>query len=119
IITSKQSLVDHLSRQHSALDGGVNSLQSLRVEEACGIADQKHSISIHARHRKVTAGGDRLCSVTNHLAAVEKARNVWVSFESLKLGVWIDERIFVIESGDVADIQHTILHSVDPAATVC
>src|SRR4026207_150335 len=39
--------------------------------------------------------------------------------ETLKLGVRIDQRIFVIEPGDVADVQDTILHAVDPAAAVC
>ncbi len=41
-----------------------------------------------------------------------------MSFVALEFGVWIDQWIFVVESGDVTDIQHAILHAVDPATTV-
>ena len=38
--------------------------------------------------------------------------------ESLKLCVRIEQRIFVVEAGNVTDIQNAILHSVDPAAAI-
>src|SRR5688500_353902 len=41
-----------------------------------------------------------------------------MSFIKLKLSVWIDQRIFVIEPCDVTDVEHAILHAVDPATAV-
>src|ERR1043165_3038828 len=35
-----------------------------------------------------------------------------------KLGVRIEQRILVVESGDVTDVQHAVLHPIDPAAAV-
>ena len=78
-----------------------------------------NAIRIHLRHREVTTRCDCLRAVANHLAALEQTRDVRMSLVTLKLRVRIDQRIFVIESGDVADIQHAILHAVDPATAVC
>jgi len=41
-----------------------------------------------------------------------------MSLVALKLSVRIDQRIFVIETSDVADVHDIVLHAVDPAATV-
>src|SRR5436190_23791508 len=96
----------------------MNSLETLRVKKAGAVADKQHAVSVRSRHREVTAGNDRLRAVTNHLAAFEQPRDVWMSLVTLKLRVRIEQRILVIESGDVADIEHAILHAVDPAAAV-
>src|SRR5258706_15499440 len=39
-------------------------------------------------------------------------------FETLKLRMRVEQRIFVIETSYVAYVQNPILHSVDPAAAV-
>src|SRR5688572_24048706 len=39
-------------------------------------------------------------------------------FVTLKLRVRIDQRIFVVEAGYITDIEHAILHAVDPAAAI-
>ena len=39
--------------------------------------------------------------------------------ETLKLRVWIKQRVFVIQPGDVANIQNPILHAIDPATAIC
>ena len=37
---------------------------------------------------------------------------------ALKLGVWIEQRILVIESGDIPDVQDAVLHAVNPTAAI-
>src|ERR1043165_2006687 len=41
-----------------------------------------------------------------------------MSREALKLGMWLDQRIVVIETRPVTDNHDGVLHSVDPAAAV-
>src|SRR5689334_2635864 len=96
----------------------MNSFQTLRVEKAGAVADEQHAVSVRARHREVTAGRDRLRAVTDHLAALEQLRDVRMSLVTLKLRVRIEQRILVVEPGDVSDVQHAVLHAVDPAAAV-
>src|SRR5262245_12697623 len=97
----------------------MNSLQSLWVEKTGAIARQKNAVGVHAWNREITTGCDCLRAVTDHLAAVKQARDVWMSFEALKLCMRIDKRVLVIESGHVADIQDAVLHAVNPTAAVC
>src|SRR5215216_44081 len=117
-ISRNQCLVDHFSREHTALDRRVNSLQALRIEKTGRVAHQQHAIGIHPRHGEVTAGGDRLRTVANHLAALEQPRDVRMSLEALELRVRIDQRILIVESRNVSDVEHAILHAVDPATAV-
>src|SRR6185503_3775250 len=117
-IAREECLEDCLGGEHSALDRGVNSLQTLRVEKTGAVPGEQHSVSVRARHCEITAGGYRLRAVTDHLATFEQFRNVRVSFVELKLGVRIDQGIFVVETGDVTKAQHSILQAVDPAAAV-
>ena len=118
VILCQQRFKDCLRREHAAFDRRVNSLQSLRVEKPGAVANQQHSVGVNLRHREVAAGGDCLRAVANHLAAFEQLRDKRMRLEALKLGVRIEQRILIIQSGDVADIQNAVLHSVDPAAAV-
>ena len=56
-------------RQHAALDGKMNALEPLRVEQAGGVASDHPAISGHAGQRPPSAVGKSLGAVTNHLAA--------------------------------------------------
>ena len=58
--------------EHAALDGEVNALEALRVEEAGGVADDHPAIAGQRRHRPPSAIGQRLCAVADHLAALEQ-----------------------------------------------
>src|SRR5712692_6209553 len=64
------------------------------------------------------AGSNRFGAVANHLAAIQKFCDERMRLEPLKLRMWIDQRIAIVETGNVAEIQNPILHSVDPAAAV-
>src|SRR5689334_2898060 len=118
VIARFQGLKDYFSREHAALNCGVNALQPLWVEKSGAIAREQHAIGVHPRHRKITTGGDCLRTVADHLPAFEKLRDVWMSLVTLKLCVWIDQRIFVIETRDVADVHDIVLHAVNPAAAI-
>ncbi len=39
-------------------------------------------------------------------------------FEALKLGVRIEQRILIVETRYIADIQDAVLHSIDPAPAI-
>jgi hypothetical protein len=41
-----------------------------------------------------------------------------MQFKLLKFGVRIQQRVFVIKTGDVADVNNAILHSINPATTI-
>src|SRR6185295_2458327 len=92
--------------------------QALRIEKASAITYQQNSVGINLRHRKITARRNRLGAVTNHLAAFEQFAEKRMCFETLKLGVRVQQWVLVIETGHVADIQNPILHPVNPAAAV-
>src|SRR5687767_15989581 len=117
-VARDKRLEDRFGGEHATLDRGVNSFQTLRVEKTGAVAREQHTVGISARHCKVTAGGDRLRAVTDHLAAFEQFCQVRMGLKKLKLGVWIDQWIFVVESGDVTEAQHAILQTVNQAATV-
>ena len=36
----------------------------------------------------------------------------------LRRAHWIEQGIFVVETGDVADVQNAVLHSIDPATAI-
>src|SRR5438132_8938981 len=63
-------------------------------------------------------GSDCFCSITDHLAALQKLGNEWMRLEPLKLSVRIDQRIAIIKTRHIPKIHHPILHSVNPAAAV-
>src|SRR5437879_5102439 len=63
-------------------------------------------------------GCDCFRAITNHLAALEQSGHEWMRLEALKFRVQIDQRIAIIQSSDVSDIEHTVLHSVNPTAAV-
>src|SRR4029078_12729413 len=103
---------------HAALDRGVNSLQPLWIQKPSAVPCQKHAISVHPWNCKITARSDGPRAITNHLPAIEQFCDVRMGLELLKLGVRIDQWIFVIETRHVPDIQDAVLHSVNPTASV-
>ncbi len=61
-----------LGGQHAALDGEMNSLQPLRIQEAGGVAEDHPAVAGNRRNRPPAAVGQRLRAVANHLAAFEQ-----------------------------------------------
>src|SRR6267142_4317270 len=96
----------------------MNPLKSLRVEKSGAVSHQQYAISVDLWHREISTGGNRLGSVTDHLSTLEQSTHVWMLLESLKLRVRIEQRILVIESGNVADVQNAVLQSIDPTASI-
>src|SRR3989442_777304 len=96
----------------------MNPLKSLRVEKSGTVSHQQHAISVDLGHREISTGGNRLGSITDHFSALEQLTHVWMLLESLKLRVRIEQRILVIESGNVAEVQNTVLQSIDPTASI-
>ena len=89
VILRNKSCKDCFRRQHAALDGRVNSLQPLRIEKPGAVAHQQDSVRVNLRHGEVSTCGDRLCAVTNHLAAFEQLCEKRMLLETLKLRMWI------------------------------
>src|ERR1041385_5176547 len=69
-VLDEQSLKDGLRGEHAALDGRVDTLQALRVEEARRVADHEEAVAVELRNGVEASGGDGLRAVTNHLAAL-------------------------------------------------
>src|SRR5438067_1520240 len=60
-----------LRRQHATLDCQMNSLQPLRIQESGRVAKDHPAIAGNWRNGPPSAIRQRLCSIANHLAAVE------------------------------------------------
>src|SRR4029077_4916481 len=67
-----ERLENCLCGQHAALHRQMNSFEALRIEEAAGIADDQNAVDGVARHRVPAAVGQRFCSVTDQLPAIEQ-----------------------------------------------
>jgi hypothetical protein len=78
-IAGTKRLVDSFNGEHSALNSNMNSLQSLRVQQACRIANDQPTIDMNTRHRIPTAFGQRLRPVPYQLTTVQNPSNEWVS----------------------------------------
>src|SRR5256714_8019923 len=117
-VFDQQRLEYGLRGEHAALDGRVDALQPLRVEKARGVADEQEAVAVELRDGVEAARGNRLRAVANHLAAFKEARDERVLLESLKLRVRVEQRIAVVESRHVTEIEDAVLHPVNPPAAV-
>ena len=70
-VFDQQRLEYGLRGEHAALDGRVDALQALRVEEARGVADEQEAVAVELRDGVEAARGNRLRAVADHLAAFE------------------------------------------------
>src|SRR5205807_2683657 len=70
------------------------------------------------RHGEISTRGNRLGSVADHLSALQQPTNEWMLFESLKFRVRIKQRILVVESSHVANVQNAVLQSIDPTPSI-
>src|SRR6266404_1786016 len=96
----------------------MNPLKTLRVEKSGAVSHQQYAISVVSWHGEISAGGNCLGSVADHLSALEQPTHVWVLLESLKLRVRIEQRILVIEASNVAEVQNAVLQPIDPTASI-
>src|SRR5690349_21850669 len=117
-ISGAKGLIDRLRGQHSTFDRGVNSLQALRIQQACRVTDNQAAIKIAARHRIPTAVGNRLRAVANKGAAFQDPFHKWMRFEFLEGFMRIEERIVIIESDDHSQRHAIVPQAVNPSAAV-
>ena len=104
--------------QHAALDGQMNALQPLRIQEAGGVAEDHPAIAGHRRNRPPAAVGQRLRAVANHLAAFEQLGHKRMPLELLQHALRIETRVGIVEPGDEAERDHIVLAAVNPGAAV-
>src|SRR5260370_32064239 len=64
------------------------------------------------------SGGNHFGSETNHLATTQEPGNERMRFVSLKLRMRIDQRVAIVQTSTITEIQNPVLHSVDPTAAV-
>src|SRR6202023_1308538 len=70
--------------EHSALNGQVNALEALRVQEAGRVTDDHPAVAGERRHGEPSAIGKRLGAVPDHLAATQHAGDEWMGLEYLQ-----------------------------------
>src|SRR5438132_9169760 len=107
-----------LRRQHAALDGKMNALEPLRVEQARRVASDHPAIAGHARHRPPTAIGECLGAIADHLSASQQLANERVLLKTLQRMLRIEAWVFVIQSGDKSEGNDVVLAAVNPGAAV-
>ena len=117
-IAGAERLIDCFRREHSALDGRVDSLEALGIQQARRIADDQATIHVTSRHGIPAAVGNRLRAVTNQLAAFENPLYERMRFEFLKCFVRIEKRIVIFEAHDHAERDAIIAQAVNPAAAI-
>src|SRR5664279_57564 len=94
------------------------SFQSLRIQETGGVAQDHPTIPRNRRDAPPASVGERLGSVTNHLAAFEKFRNKRMLLEFLQDALRIDTRVRIIQTGHEAQRHQVVMRTVNPSATV-
>src|SRR4051812_32534541 len=94
------------------------SLEPLRIKESGTITRQQHAVGVNPGHCKQPAGRDCLCAITDHFAPLEEFGNERVLLKALKLGVRINHWVAVIQTGDIAEVHDSVLHSINPAAAI-
>src|SRR5215203_524447 len=87
IVLFEQRLEDRLRGEHAALDGRVDALEALRVEEAGRVADEQEAVAVELRDGVEAAGRDGLRAVADHPPAFEQLREERVLLVTLELGV--------------------------------
>ena len=81
----------------------MNSFQPLRIEEAGAVADQQRDVGGGGGDGKISALGNRLRAVANHLPAFEQPAQPRMCFPLLESVVRVKARVLVIEAGDESD----------------
>src|SRR5208282_3421795 len=104
--------------QHAALDGQVNSLKALRVEEASGVAEDHPAVACDRRNRPPATVWQRLRAIADHLAAFQQLRNKRMMLEILQHVLRIKAGVRIIEAGDKAERNDVVFSTVDPGAAI-
>src|ERR1019366_1645655 len=94
---------DRLRGEHPALDGRVDALEALRIKQAGRISDDQPAVHVSARHGIPAAVGNRLCSVTHQLAALQNALEERMRLVLLKRFVRVETRIVILKPDHHAD----------------
>src|SRR5690348_16553072 len=117
-VAGPQRLENRFGGKHAALHRQVNALEALRIKEAAGITNDEATIHVSARHGVPAAVGQRLRTIANKLAAIEKLSEKRMSLPSLKRGVRIESWVGVFESDDETDGNSIVRKAVNPSAAV-
>src|SRR5205814_10219565 len=64
------------------------------------------------------AGSNRFRTVAEHLAAFQQTSDERMRLTPLKLRIAIEQRILVVETSYVANIQNAVLHAINPASPI-
>src|SRR5213593_2589648 len=96
----------------------MNSLQTRGIQKATTVANNQRTVSVKPWHGVQTTSCNRLRAVTNQLAAREQLSHELMRFIALKFRVRIEERIAIIQTSNVTDVEHAVQHSIDPAAAI-
>src|SRR5579864_4332194 len=99
-IAGFQGLENCFGGQYAALHGHVDAFETLRIEEAAGVADDEGAIDISAWYGVPAAVRERFCTVADEFAAFENFFEERMRFPGLKSGVGIELGIGVFESQD-------------------
>src|SRR5215469_4258958 len=96
----------------------MNSLQSLRVEEARRVSQDHPSIARQRRDCPPAAIGQRFRTVADHFAAFEQPGHERMPLELLQHSLRIEARIGVVQAGYKPQRDHVVLAAVNPCAAV-
>ena len=107
-----------LGRQHAALDGEVDALKPLRIQEARRVAEHHPAVAGQRWNAPPAAIGQRLRAVADHLAAFQQLGDERMLLELLQHVLRIDAGIAIVEAGDEAERDQVVLGAVDPGAAV-
>src|SRR5262245_46815762 len=97
----------------------METLETLSIQKPAGVTDDQGAAGIKPWYAVISALGDRLGAVADHLAAIKERPNPRMGLEPLEFVVRICSGILVVETSDQADVQQPILHHVYEAAAEC
>src|SRR5437879_368820 len=80
-VTSAQGFENRLRSEHTALDGHVNALEPLRIQQARGIADDQTSGKISTGDGIPATDRNRFGAIPNEFAAFENPADKRMSLE--------------------------------------
>src|SRR5271169_3372676 len=96
----------------------MNSLKTLRIQEACRVAQHHPAIAGQRRNAPPAAVRQRLGAVADHLSAFEQLGDKRVFLELLQHVLWVEAWIAVIESGYKTQRDLIVFGAVDPRTAV-
>src|SRR6185312_7230838 len=112
-----ERLGDRVGGADAGTDGTVDSLQTRRVHEACGAADQRAAGKHQLGDGLEAARGQRAGAVRDTGRALQQAGNGGVLLEALELVEGRKRGVAVVEVDDEAQIDPAVVGVVTEAAT--